>query len=166
MCAFLCSEWNRMGFPSGQSEWLCHRNGTSVLGWSPRTPLRGKQKPLDIKKRRRRRHAKKHRKPLEKVSGFVLTGAAHATAEGVSRAARLGVVMVDVSNSRGQSVSPGAGAWTTKLGGMGAWREMMQQTHRFKQCRSWWFPCAAVWTVLKVLQLDTLSHSLTAIWGL
>lgn len=48
--------------------------------------------------------------PLERASGFVLTGAAHATVEGVSRAAGLGVVVVDVSDSRGQSVASRAGA--------------------------------------------------------
>lgn len=40
----------------------------------------------------------------------MLTGAAHATVEGVSGAARLGVVVVDVSDGRGQSVAAGAGA--------------------------------------------------------
>lgn len=51
-----------------------------------------------------------HSKPSERASGVVLTGAAHATMKGVSGAARLGVVVVDVSNSRGQSVAARAGA--------------------------------------------------------
>lgn len=170
MCAPLCSEWSRTEFPSGQSEWPCYRNGTSVLGWSPRRPLRENKKehsaPSDTIKEDDLSQSVQW--TTGEALGVVLTGTAHATVEGVGRAAGLGEVVVDVSDSRGQSVAAGAGAWTARWGGMGAWREMMQQTHRwsrFRQRRSWWFPCAAVLTFPKVLHLDTLSHSLTAIWG-